>query len=245
MAENNIIEVKNLTKSYNGSVGVDGISLAIARGTCFGLLGPNGAGKTTTVEMMEDIISPDSGQIFFKGNHLTPSFNQEVGIQFQHTELLAYLTVEETLKTFAAFYEKHLPVEQMIELCQLENIKNKMNDKISGGQKQRLLLGLALLNAPDLVFLDEPSTGLDPQARQHIWQIIKDIKARGKSIVLTTHYMEEAQILCDHIAIMDTGRIVEKGSQKELIERHCKDMAPVSQNLESVFLKLTGKSLRE
>jgi ABC-2 type transport system ATP-binding protein len=245
MAENNIIEVKNLRKSYNGSVAVDGISLAIARGTCFGLLGPNGAGKTTTVEMMEDIISPDSGQIFFKGNPLTASFNQEVGIQFQHTELLAYLTVEETLKTFAAFYEKHLPVEQVIELCQLENIKNKMNDKISGGQKQRLLLGLALLNAPDLVFLDEPSTGLDPQARQHIWQIIKDIKARGKSIVLTTHYMEEAQILCDHIAIMDTGRIVEKGSPKELIERHCKDMAPVSQNLESVFLKLTGKSLRE
>lgn len=243
--DKNIIEVKNLKKSYNGVMAVDGISLVIARGVCFGLLGPNGAGKTTTVEMMEDIITPNSGQIFYKGKPRTPAFSQEVGIQFQHTELLAYLTVEETLRTFAAFYKKHLPVKQVISLCQLENIKAKMNDKISGGQKQRLLLGLALLNAPDLVFLDEPSTGLDPQARQNIWQIIKDIKGQGKTIVLTTHYMEEAQILCDDIAIMDKGRIVETGSPKDLIARHCKDMAPVSQNLESVFLKLTGKSLRE
>jgi ABC-2 type transport system ATP-binding protein len=245
MNDTHIIEVKHLKKSYNGTMAVAGVSLAIATGTCFGLLGPNGAGKTTTVEMMEDIIAPTSGEILYKGKVRTAAFNQEVGIQFQHTELLAYLTVKETLKTFAAFYNHHLPVEQVIRLCQLENIKDKMNDKISGGQKQRLLLGLALLNAPDLIFLDEPSTGLDPQARQNIWQIIKDIKGQGKTIVLTTHYMEEAQILCDDIAIMDKGRIVDTGSPKALVERHCKDMAPGSQNLESVFLKLTGKSLRE
>lgn len=245
MPENNIIEVQNLRKAYNGAVAVDGISLAIARGTCFGLLGPNGAGKTTIVEMMEDIIPPDSGQILYKGGVRNASFNQEVGIQFQHTELLAFLTVEETLKTFAAFYARHLPVEQVIHLCQLENISKKFNDKISGGQKQRLLLGLALLNDPDLVFLDEPSTGLDPQARQHIWQIIRDIKGQGKTIVMTTHYMEEAQSLCDRIAIMDRGRIIEIGSPLELIDRHCRQMEPGLQNLESVFLALTGKQLRE
>jgi len=245
MNDNKIIEVKNLEKTYNGTMAVAGINLAIDRGSCFGLLGPNGAGKTTTVEMMEDIIAPTSGQILYKGKLRTQAFKQEVGIQFQHTELLAYLTVKETLEIFAALYQKHLPVEQVILLCQLENIKDKMNDKISGGQKQRLLLGLALLNAPDLIFLDEPSTGLDPQARQNIWQIITDIKRQGKTIILTTHYMEEAQILCDDIAIMDKGRIVDTGSPNALIERHCTDMAPASQNLESVFLKLTGKSLRK
>lgn len=240
-----IIEVKNLRKSYNGTVAVDGISLSIETGTCFGLLGPNGAGKTTTVEMMENILEPDEGTILFKGGPRRKSFNQEVGIQFQHTELLAYLTVEETLRTFAAFYRKHLPVETLIGLCMLERIRKKGNDKISGGQRQRLLLGLALLNDPDLIFLDEPSTGLDPQARQHVWQIIKGIKEKGKTTILTTHYMEEAQVLCDIIAIMDNGSIIEMGAPEILIQRHCSGMGPEFRNLESVFLALTGKHLRE
>ena len=240
----NIIEVKNLTKKYNGNTAVDGIFLAIARGSCFGLLGPNGAGKTTTVEMMENIIAQDSGDIYYKGGERDGSFNQEIGIQFQHTELLAFLTVEETLKTFAAFYHKHLPVEDIISLCMLENIKRSLNNKISGGQRQRLLLGLALLNDPELIFLDEPSTGLDPQARKHIWEIIHDINKKGRTIILTTHYMEEAESLCDTIAIMDKGRIIEQGSPENLVDKHCKDM-DCPQNLESVFLKLTGKSLRE
>ncbi|MCK5164726.1 MAG: ABC transporter ATP-binding protein [Desulfobacula sp.] len=240
----NIIEVKNLTKKYNGNTAVDGIFLAIARGSCFGLLGPNGAGKTTTVEMMENIIAQDSGDIYYKGGERDGSFNQEIGIQFQHTELLAFLTVEETLKTFAAFYHKHLPVEDIISLCMLENIKRSLNNKISGGQRQRLLLGLALLNDPELIFLDEPSTGLDPQARKHIWEIIHDINKKGRTIILTTHYMEEAETLCDTIAIMDKGRIIEQGSPENLVDKHCKDM-DCPQNLESVFLKLTGKSLRE
>ena len=241
----NIIEVENLHKAYNGTTAVDNLCLAIAEGTCFGLLGPNGAGKTTTVEMMENILEPDSGRILYKGELRGKRFSQEVGIQFQQTELLAYLTVEETLKTFAAFYNRHLPVEQVLDMCMLESIRKKMNNKISGGQRQRLLLGLALLNDPDLIFLDEPSTGLDPQARQHVWQIIKDIKNQGKTIVLTTHYMEEAQILCDVLAIMDRGEIIESGSPLDLIERHCVGMEMKDQNLESVFLKLTGKNLRE
>jgi len=241
----NIIEVKELKKTYNGIMAVDNISFNIKKGSCFGLLGPNGAGKTTTIEMMENILEPSSGRILYKGEAQNKIFKQEVGIQFQHTELLAYLSVEETLKTFAAFYDKHLPVDRVISMCMLEEIRKKGNDKISGGQRQRLLLGLALLNDPDLVFLDEPSTGLDPQARQHVWQIIKGITQQGKSIVLTTHYMEEAQILCDMIAIMDRGCLVEMGSPKDLIAKHCKEMEPGKRNLESVFLKLTGKSLGE
>lgn len=239
-----IIEVRNLEKKYNSHMAVDGISLSIAWGSCFGLLGPNGAGKTTTVEMMENIIPQDSGVILYKGGERDKSFNQEIGIQFQHTELLAFLTVEETLKTFAAFYHKHLPVEEVLTMCMLDNIRKNMNHKISGGQRQRLLLGLALLNDPELLFLDEPSTGLDPQARKHIWEIILDINKKGKTIILTTHYMEEAESLCDTIAIMDRGRIIEQGSPKKLIETHCQDEG-CEKNLESVFLKLTGKYLRE
>ncbi|MBW2653588.1 MAG: ABC transporter ATP-binding protein [Deltaproteobacteria bacterium] len=239
-----IIEVRQLKKQYNGNTAVDGISLAIAKGSCFGLLGPNGAGKTTIVEMMENIIAQDSGDIFYKGGTRDKTFNQEVGIQFQHTELLAFLTVEETLRTFAAFYHNHLPVEDIIALCMLENIKKSLNNKISGGQRQRLLLGLALLNDPELIFLDEPSTGLDPQARKHIWEIIHDMNKKGRTIILTTHYMEEAETLCDTIAIMDKGRIIEQGSPENLVDKHCKDMGD-PRNLESVFLKLTGKRLRE
>lgn len=239
-----MIEVRDLEKNYNGHKAVDRINLSIGKGSCFGLLGPNGAGKTTTVEMMENILSQDSGLIFYKGRERDKRFNQEIGIQFQHTELLAFLTVEETLKTFAAFYERHLPVEEVLAMCMLENIRKSMTEKISGGQRQRLLLGLALLNDPELLFLDEPTTGLDPQARKHIWEIIRDINKKGKTIILTTHYMEEAENLCDTIAIMDKGKIIELGAPWNLIEKHCKgDGCP--KNLESVFLKLTGKNLRE
>lgn len=240
----NVIEVENLKKQFSGKIAVNGIDLSIAQGSCFGLLGPNGAGKTTTVEMMENIIAHDSGKIFYKGGERDKSFNQEIGIQFQHTELLAYLTVKETLKTFGSFYHKHLPVDKIIDMCLLDNIKNNLNNKISGGQRQRLLLGLALLNDPELMFLDEPSTGLDPQARKHIWEIIRDMNKKGKTIILTTHYMEEAQTLCDTIAIMDKGQIIEQGSPEILIAKHCKNVDG-PRNLESVFLKLTGKSLRE
>lgn len=240
----NIIEATGLKKTYKNTIAVNEIDLAIRQGSCFGLLGPNGAGKTTTIEMIENIIDPDAGRILYMGGKRSRSFNQEIGIQFQQTELFAFLTVEETLKTFAAFYDRHLPVESVVNLCMLDKIRKNLNDKISGGQRQRLLLGIALLNDPKLLFLDEPSTGLDPQARKHIWQIIRDINQQGKTIVLTTHYMEEAQFLCDTIAIMDDGKIIEMGHPKDLVEKHCKPEDGLA-NLETLFLKLTGKSLRE
>ena len=238
-----IMEINGLVKQYKRLTAVDNISFSIREGICFGLLGQNGAGKTTTVEMLEDIITPTSGTILFKGNPRDRAFREKIGIQFQHTELLAFLTVNDTLKTFSRFYKHPLPMDEIRRLCMLETIGKQMNNKISGGQKQRLLLGLALLNDPDLLFLDEPSTGLDPQARQHMWQIIKGVKAKGKTIVLTTHYMEEAQILCDEIIIMDQGRIIAKGSPSELIAMHC-DEHQEPRNLETVFLNLTGRYLK-
>ncbi len=240
-----LLSVRHLEKSYNGRPAVRDISFDIESGICFGLLGPNGAGKTTTIEIMEKILEPDRGQVHYRGKVRTQEFNQEVGIQFQQTQLMGYLTVEETLKTFAAFYRWPLPVSDVMSMCRLNEIKDQMNDKISGGQRQRLLLGLALINDPTLIFLDEPSTGLDPQSRLNVWHIIREVKSKGKTIVLTTHYMEEAQSLCDRVAIMDRGQIIEQGSPKALIREHCKDLEPEEQNLESVFLKLTGKHLRE
>ncbi|MDT8380177.1 MAG: ABC transporter ATP-binding protein [Desulfotignum sp.] len=244
-SEQIILQVDALKKFYNGRPAVAGISLAIAAGTCFGLLGPNGAGKTTAVEMMENIQVPDEGRILFKGKERDRSFNQQVGMQFQQTELMAFLTVEETLKTFAAFYADPMPTADVMEMCMLKEIRKQRNNRISGGQRQRLLLGLALINDPDLLFLDEPTTGLDPQARQHVWDIIRGARSRGKTTILTTHYMEEAWVLCDTVAIMDEGKIIAQGSPGQLVKTHCASMPPESRNLESVFIALTGKHLRE
>jgi ABC-2 type transport system ATP-binding protein len=240
-----MIETRNLKKKYKAHEAVKGVSLGVPKGICLGLLGPNGAGKTTLVEMMENIIPPTSGEVLYKGEPIRKSFREEVGIQFQKTELLNFLTVAETLKTFAAFYKNPLSLEALSSLCMLDTIGRQYNNKISGGQRQRLLLGLALINNPELIFLDEPTTGLDPQARQHVWQIIQGIKDQGKTIILTTHYMEEAQILCDHLAIMDSGRIIVKGSPHELIKAYGGDADPSKRNLETVFLNLTGRRLRE
>ncbi|ACN17666.1 ABC-type transport system, ATPase component [Desulforapulum autotrophicum HRM2] len=238
-----LLEINGLVKRYKNITAVDGISFSIEEGICFGLLGQNGAGKTTTVEMLEDIITPTRGTILFKGRERDRNFREKIGIQFQHTELLSFLTVDDTLRTFGRFYKNSLPMEEVRRLCMLEAIGKQMNDRISGGQKQRLLLGLALINDPDLLFLDEPSTGLDPLARQHMWKIIRGVKAQGKSIVLTTHYMEEAQTLCDDIIIMDQGRIIAQGSPETLMAQHCKDDGE-PRNLETVFLNLTGRHLR-
>ena len=218
-----ILEIKDIIKDYPQVRAVDGVSLSIKQGICFGLLGPNGAGKTTLIEMVEGILQPTQGEIFYKGKPRKTKFRNEVGIQFQNTQLPEFLTVKECLKTFRNLYSKKLPLEDLVDMCQLRDIYNRDNRKISGGQKQRLLLAIALANDPELVFLDEPTTGLDPQARRHLWDIVAKIKQNNKTIILTTHYMEEAEILCDEIAIMDTGKIITQGSPAHLLHQNNND----------------------
>ncbi len=219
-----IITATNLVKQYPGVLAVDGIDLAIPRGICFGLLGPNGAGKTTTIEMLEGIYLPTSGTVLYKGEPLGARYREEVGIQFQHTALQEFLTVRETLEFFERLYHRTLPAAEVIELCSLGEILERDTRKLSGGQRQRLLLALALINDPELIFLDEPTTGLDPQARRNFWDLVKLVKSRNKTIVLTTHYMEEAYALCDEIAIMDKGRIVSQGTPAQLLSDHFGDV---------------------
>ena len=219
-----IISATNLAKHYPGVVAVAGINLAIPRGVCFGLLGPNGAGKTTTIEMLEGILLPSGGTILYKGEPLDTRYREEVGIQFQHTALQEFLTVRETLELFERLYHRTIPIPELIELCALAEILQRDTRKLSGGQRQRLLLALALINDPELIFLDEPTTGLDPQARRNFWDLVTLVKSRNKTIVLTTHYMEEAYALCDEIAIMDKGRIVSQGTPAQLLSDHFGDV---------------------
>ena len=219
------ISVQELTKKYKDITAVDNISFDVKQGHCFGLLGPNGAGKTTTIEIMEGIISPTSGQVTYKGKgyqgkKVDDSISQQIGIQFQHTALQDFLTVKETLNLFSSFYQHTLAQEQVIELCGLQDFLNRDNRLLSGGQRQRLLLALALINDPEIIFLDEPTTGLDPHARRNFWQLIKNIKAQDKTIILTTHYMDEAEQLCDDIVIMDQGKIIEAGTPQYLLNKH-------------------------
>ncbi|WNC71506.1 ABC transporter ATP-binding protein [Thalassotalea psychrophila] len=218
-----IITVENLTKHYKDVKAVDDVSFDIIKGHCFGLLGPNGAGKTTTIEIMEGIINKTSGKVKYN-TQADADVSQLIGIQFQNTALQDFLTVTETLNLFSSFYEKTLSNETLIELCDLSEFVDRDNRLLSGGQRQRLLLALALINDPEIVFLDEPTTGLDPQSRRHFWQLIKNIKAQGKTVILTTHYMDEAEQLCDNIVIMDNGKIIEQGSPKQLLTRHFKQV---------------------
>ncbi|HOP63673.1 MAG TPA: ABC transporter ATP-binding protein [Spirochaetota bacterium] len=217
-----VLEVIDLKKSFPGVRAVDGISFSIEPGICFGLLGPNGAGKTTTIEIIEGILKEDSGMILYRGEKRGKRFREEVGIQFQSTRLPEYLTVLETLKTFRGLYPGKADMDWIIDVCRLEEILNRDNKKISGGQKQRLLLAMALANNPELIILDEPTTGLDPQARRHLWDIVTGIKNSGRTIILTTHYMEEAEKLCDRIAIMDYGKIIDIDTPDSLLRRHGK-----------------------
>lgn len=217
--------VQELTKKYKDITAVDNISFTVEQGHCFGLLGPNGAGKTTTIEIMEGIISPTAGQVIYKGKDyqgkkVDESISQQIGIQFQHTALQDFLTVKETLNLFSSFYQHTLAQEQIIELCDLSDFLNRDNRLLSGGQRQRLLLALALINDPEIIFLDEPTTGLDPHARRNFWQLIKNIKAQNKTIILTTHYMDEAEQLCDDIVIMDQGKVIEAGTPQQLLNKH-------------------------
>jgi len=219
-----VLEVRELVKQYPGVRAVDGVTFSITEGQCLGLLGPNGAGKTTTVEMMEGVTKPTSGEVLYRGKPLGAQFRAEAGIQFQKTALQDFLTVRETLTLFSRLYPRRRDVDELIRTCALEQVAGRDNRKLSGGQMQRLLLAIALANDPRVLFLDEPTTGLDPQARHNFWELIRAIKAEGRTVLLTTHYMEEAYELCDVIAIMDSGRIIAEGSPSRLLEEHFDDV---------------------
>jgi ABC-2 type transport system ATP-binding protein len=214
------LRVRDLRKRYKDVIAVDGIDLDVATGECFGLLGPNGAGKTTTIEICEGLTAADSGDVEVLGlrwESAPTELRQRLGIQLQETQLTDKLTVVETLRLFRSFYACGPSPDEVIELVHLQEKRNARIVALSGGQKQRLALACALVGDPDLLFLDEPTTGLDPQARRQLWDLIEDFKRSGRTIVLTTHYMEEAERLCDRVAIVDHGKVIGLGTPAQLI----------------------------
>ena len=211
------LEARKLVKQYPDVLAVNEVSFEVRAGGCFGLLGPNGAGKTTTVEIIEGVTPATSGEVYYFGKPAGQKFREEAGIQFQNTALQDYLTVRESLEMFQNLYNRQADLEHIIRECSLEELQDRDNRKLSGGQRQRLFLAVALVNKPRLVFLDEPTTGLDPQARRNFWELVNRIRSDGTTVILTTHYMDEAQILCDEIAIMDVGEIIAQGSPAALL----------------------------
>ncbi len=223
-----VIRVRDLRKAYGQVKAVDGVTFEVSQGEVFGLLGPNGAGKTTTVEILEGLRAPDAGDVRvlgFDAGRQTDQIKQRIGVQLQTAALYPRLTVTEVVDLFRSVYARSLPTERLIEALDLGERRNARTKELSGGQQQRLSVALALVNDPELVFLDEPTTGLDPQARRSLWDLIRKMQAEGKSILLTTHYMEEAEELCDRVAIMDHGHILEMGSVTELVSRRFKERA--------------------
>jgi ABC-2 type transport system ATP-binding protein len=214
------LRIRALKKSFADVRAVDGIDLEVRPGECFGLLGPNGAGKTTTIEICEGLTPPDSGTVELLGlNWQTGSkqLRQRIGIQLQETQFPEKLTVEEVLRLFRSFYLSGMSIDEAVRTSQLEEKRRARVGGLSGGQKQRLAMATALVGDPELLFLDEPTTGLDPQARRHLWDLVDGLKQAGRTIILTTHYMEEAERLCDRVAIMDHGKVIALGTPKELI----------------------------
>lgn len=248
-----IINVDSLSKSYGGKKVVDGVSFTVARGEIFGILGPNGAGKTTTLEMLEALRPIDSGSAEIDGVDVIKQpkrIKEIIGIQLQSTNFYDRLSLHEQLNMFASLYGKTIDADTLLNKVQLSEKSKSYVEQLSGGQKQRFAIASTLVNRPKVLFLDEPTTGLDPQARRNLWDLIKEIRDEGITIVLTTHYMEEAEILCDRLAIMDEGKIVTIDSPKNLIhqllDRGFKKKQVVEQaNLEDVFIDLTGKAIRD
>jgi ABC-2 type transport system ATP-binding protein len=214
------LRVRALRKAYKDVVAVGGLDLEVPAGECFGLLGPNGAGKTTTIEICEGLTARDSGDVEVLGMRWETdarALKQRLGIQLQETQLSDKLTVEETVRLFRSFFDNGPTPEHVIALVQLEEKRRSRVGTLSGGQKQRLALACALVGNPEVLFLDEPTTGLDPQARRQLWDLIEEFKRAGRTIVLTTHYMDEAERLCERVAIMDHGKIIALGSPRELV----------------------------
>jgi ABC-2 type transport system ATP-binding protein len=248
------LSVRNLRKAYEDVVAVDGLDLIVNSGECFGLLGPNGAGKTTTIEICEGLLAPDSGSVEVLGRRWETDardLRELLGIQLQETQLSEKLTVEETLTLFQSFYREPRDIGEVIDKVELGEKRSSRVGGLSGGQKQRLAVACALVGNPELLFLDEPTTGLDPQSRRQFWDLIEKFQAEGKTIVLTTHYMEEAERLCDRVAIVDHGHVIALGSPAELMESIDVSHLPLPEprkttaTLEDVFVSLTGRTLRD
>jgi ABC-2 type transport system ATP-binding protein len=218
-----VIRVRGLTKRYGDVEAVAGIDFEVAKGEVFGLLGPNGAGKTTTVEILEGLRQPDGGEVSVLGVDVTrnaDALKPRIGVSLQTAALYPKLTVTELVDLFRSFYPRSRPTEEIIDALELGERRTARSEVLSGGQRQRLAVALSLVNDPELVFLDEPTTGLDPAARRSLWDIVRGLRAQGRSVLLTTHYMEEAEILCDRLAIMDHGRILEMGTVEQLVSKH-------------------------
>jgi len=223
-----VIQVKNLIKHYGTIKAVDGINFNVRKGEVFGMLGPNGAGKTTTVEIIEGLREADSGSITVLGmdvSEVPDKVKQKIGVQLQAPSLIPLLTVEEILNLFSGFYDSYLPTDELLELLSLQESRKVLVKNLSGGQQQRLSVAMAMVNNPEIAFLDEPTTGLDPQARRSLWAVIEDMRSRGKTIFLTTHYMEEAERLCDRLVIIDHGKIIAQGTPHDLISESFEEKA--------------------
>jgi ABC-2 type transport system ATP-binding protein len=248
-----IVTVNNLQKEYNKRQVVKGISFSVQNGEVFGILGPNGAGKTTTLEMIEALRPIDGGEVILDGINVQQQphkVKQIIGIQLQSSSFYDKMTLVEQLRMFASFYGRSVNPMELLAEVELTEKANSYAEQLSGGQKQRFSIAVAMVNDPKVLFLDEPTTGLDPQARRHLWDLIKQSKAKGITVMLTTHYMEEAQLLCDRVAVMDNGTIIALDSPaqliKDLLAKGFKKEVQVQQaDLEDVFIDLTGKELRE
>ena len=252
-----IVDARNLVKRYpkpgkkrEEFLAVDGVSLAIQPGEVFGILGPNGAGKTTTLEMIEGLSDIDSGEVFVDGIDVQAQPNRVkeiIGVQLQANEYFDHLTLSDLLRLFSQLFHRNDDPIVLLKRVELEEKADAKPAQLSGGQKQRFSIASALINEPRVLFLDEPTTGLDPQAKRKLWKLVEELNGAGMTIVLTTHNMEEAEYLCDRIAIMDHGRIVAEGTPQDLILQYAPEppAAKLHGNLEDVFLHLTGHKLRE
>jgi ABC-2 type transport system ATP-binding protein len=246
------LEIRGLRKAYKDVVAVEGLDLEVSTGECFGLLGPNGAGKTTTIEICEGLNQPDAGEVRVLGETWrtgAKALRQRLGVSLQETQFSDKLTVAETLRLFRSFYPRPRPLEEVLDAVQLGEKRNGRVGQLSGGQKQRLALACALVSDPELFFLDEPTTGLDPQSRRQLWDLIEGVKRAGRTVLLTTHYMEEAEQLCDRVAIVDHGKVIALGSPRELIAslgaEHVVEFKVTGELHEAELLALDGaKNLR-
>ena len=248
-----IVSVRELRKRYGEIQAVDGVSFEVQQGEVFALLGPNGAGKTTTVEILEGLRSADSGTAIVAGVDVAKDpagVKERIGVQLQQSTFPENFLTKEIVDLFAIFYRRRVDAMALLRAVGLEDRAKQRSEKLSGGQRQRLSIAVAMVNEPQVLFLDEPTTGLDPQARRNLWELIRDIRKRGTTVFLTTHYLDEAEVLCDRVAIMDSGKIIALDSPRALITQllgrgFSKPQLQQQANLEDVFLDLTGHELRE